>query len=145
MSGEEAVSRWFEMDQSRIDAFADATDDRQFIHTDPLRAAGTPFGGTIAHGFLSLSLLSAMYYDALPFPEGVTRSINYGFDKLRFLAPVPSGARVRGAFSLIASDESVPGQVSNTWSVRVEIEGADKPALIARWLTRYYLQEEESE
>ena len=140
MSHETSTSRWFTIDQSRIDAFADATDDWQFIHTDPVRAARTPFGGTIAHGFLSLSLLSAMYYDALPFPAGVTRSINYGFDKLRFLSPVPSGTRVRGSFALIKADDTIAGQVSNTWSVRVEIEGSDKPALIARWLTRYYLE-----
>ncbi|WP_272008954.1 MaoC family dehydratase [Roseovarius sp. ZX-A-9] len=138
MTDAPAISRWFKVDQSRIDAFADATDDWQFIHTDPDRAAQTPFSGTIAHGFLSLSLLSAMYYDALPFPPEVTRSVNYGFDKLRFLSPVRAGARVRGVFRLIKSDDATPGQVSNTWSVRVEIEGTDKPALIARWLTRYY-------
>jgi len=139
MSETQTISRWFTVDQSRIDAFADATEDWQFIHTDPERAKETPFGGTIAHGFLSLSLLSAMYCDAVPIPPNVTSSLNYGFDKIRFLSPVYVGSRLRGAFRLLSSDESVPGQVSNLWSVRVEIEGADKPALIARWLTRYYV------
>lgn len=133
------TSRWFTVEQSRIDAFADATDDWQHLHVDPERAAAGPFGGPIAHGFLSLSLLSAMYLDALPLPPGVSHSINYGFDKLRFLAPVHVGARLRGQFDLLRADDSVAGQVSNTWSVHVEIEGADKPAVIARWLTRYYL------
>ncbi|QIE46068.1 MaoC family dehydratase [Pseudohalocynthiibacter aestuariivivens] len=140
MTDTETFSRWFKVEQSRIDAFADVTEDWQFIHTDPVQAAQTPFGGTVAHGFLSLSLLSAMYCDALPLPADVTRSVNYGFDKLRFLSPVHAGAQVRGAFRLLRSDDTIPGQVSNTWSVRVEIEGGEKPALIARWLTRYYTE-----
>lgn len=138
---DEALSRWFEVDQTRIDAFAAATDDAQFIHTDPIRAAQTAFGGTIAHGFLTLSLLSAMYIDALPTQPGVAHSINYGFDKLRFMAPVPAGSHLRGAFRLINTETRVPGQISNTWAVRVEIKGGAKPALMARWLTRQYLVE----
>ena len=102
------VSDWQTVDQKMIDEFGTVTLDRQFIHNDPARAAAeSPFGGTIAHGFLSLSLLSAMYYDALPFPAGVTRSINYGFDKLRFLSPVHSGTRVRGSFALIKADDTI--------------------------------------
>ena len=88
------VSRWITVDQARIDAFAEITEDRQFIHIDPVAAAHTPFGGTIAHGFLTLSLLSAMTYDAVPPLEGVVMGVNYGFDKLRFLAPVPAGSVV---------------------------------------------------
>jgi len=135
------TSRWFLVSQDRIDAFADATEDWQFIHTDPVRAKESPFQTTIAHGFLSLSLLSAMYLDAGLLPPEARTSINYGFDRVRFVSPVSSGARVRGHFVLHASDVSVPGQVSNTWVVTVEIEGHDRPALIAHWLTRYFLQD----
>ena len=135
------TSRWFLVSQDRIDAFADATEDWQFIHTDPVRARQSPFRTTIAHGFLSLSFLSAMYLDAGLLPSEASASINYGFDRVRFVSPVASGARVRGHFALHASDVSVPGQVSNTWIVTVEIEGHDRPALIAHWLTRYFLHD----
>jgi acyl dehydratase len=97
------LSDWMEVPQSRIDKFADATDDHQFIHVDPERAAETPFGGTIAHGFLTLSLLSAMNYNCVPRVREQTMGINYGFDKVRFMAPVPAGARVRGRFVLEAA------------------------------------------
>ena len=134
-AGEEiGVSSWLTVDQSRIDAFAEATEDRQFIHTDPAAAAQTPFGGTIAHGFLSLSLLSRMAAEAMPVPEGVKMAVNYGLDRVRFLAPVRSGRRVRGRFTLDSVEEKAPGHVLMRHIVTVEIEGEDKPALTAVWL-----------
>jgi acyl dehydratase len=128
------VSSWLTIDQSRIGAFADATEDRQFIHTDPAAAAQTPFGGTIAHGFLSLSLLSRMGAEVMLFPPGLKMAVNYGLDRVRFLAPVKSGARVRGRFTLDLVEEKAPGQVLMRHIVTVEIEGEDKPALTAVWL-----------
>lgn len=139
VGGEIGVSRWFVVDQSRIDAFADATEDWQFIHIDPERAAeATPFGGTIAHGFLSLSLLSAMAYDAVPRLEGARMGVNYGFDRVRFLSPVAAGARVRGRFRLASAEERQPGEMTLTFEATIEIEGAEKPALAALWLSRQY-------
>lgn len=133
--GEEVgVSRWFEVDQAKIDAFADATEDWQFIHVDPDKARQTPLGGTIAHGFLTLSLASAMSYDAVPPLDGVAMGLNYGFDKLRFLAPVPSGSRVRGRFRLLACEDKGGGRWLIKHELTVEIEGGEKPALIAEWL-----------
>lgn len=131
---EVGVSRWFEVTQARIDAFADCTEDRQFIHVDPDRARATPFGGTIAHGFLTLSLASAMSYDAIAPLEGVAMGVNYGFDKLRFLAPVPAGSRVRGRFRLLSAEDKGAGRWLLKHELTVEIEGGDKPALIAEWL-----------
>jgi len=128
------LSSWLTVDQARIDAFAEATEDRQFIHTDPAAAAQTPFGGTIAHGFLSLSLLSRMAADAMLIPEGVKMAVNYGLDRVRFLAPVRSGSRVRGRFTLDSIEEKAPGQLLMRHVVTVEIEGEDKPALSAIWL-----------
>ena len=133
--GEEVgLSSWLTVDQPRIDAFADATEDRQFIHVDPDAAARTPFGGTIAHGFLSLSLLSRMAAEATLLPEGLKMAVNYGFDRVRFLAPVKSGKRVRGRFVLDSVDEKAPGQMLMRHKVTVEIEGESKPALTAEWL-----------
>ena len=131
---EVGVSRWILVDQARIDAFAGITEDRQFIHIDPVAAASSPFGGTIAHGFLTLSLLSAMTYDAVPPLEGVTMGINYGFDKLRFLAPVPAGSQVRGRFRLLSAEDRGGGRWLLKHAVTVEIDGSDKPALVAEWL-----------
>jgi acyl dehydratase len=131
---EVGVSEWILIDQARIDSFADITEDPQFIHIDPEAAARTPFGGTIAHGFLTLSLLSRMAADAMPIPDGVRMGVNYGFEKVRFLAPVRSGKRVRGRFRLERLDEKRPGQWQFTHQVTVEIEGEDKPALIAEWI-----------
>ena len=131
---EVGVSSWLSIDQARIDEFADATDDHQFIHVDPEAAAKTPFGGTIAHGFLTLSLLSRMAADAMLVPDGVKMAVNYGFDRVRFLAPVKSGKRVRGRFTLDSIEEKAPGQWLLRHTVSVEIEGEDKPALIAVWL-----------
>src|SRR6476661_10900955 len=128
------VSSWLTVDQARIDAFAEATEDRQYIHTDPDAAAKTPFGGTIAHGFLTLSLLSRMAAEAMLIPDGVRMAVNYGFDRVRFLAPVKSGRRVRGRFTLDSIDEKAPGQWLLRHTVTVEIEGEDKPALTAAWI-----------
>jgi acyl dehydratase len=128
------VSSWLAVDQDRIDSFAEATEDRQFIHTDPAAAAQTPFGGTIAHGFLSLSLLSRMGAEVMLAPEGVKMALNYGLDRVRFLAPVRSGKRVRGRFTLDSVEERAPGQWLFRYQVTVEIEGEEKPALTAAWL-----------
>ena len=128
------ISDWIVVDQGRIDAFAEVTEDPQFIHIDPLRAAQTPFGGTIAHGFLTLSLLSRMAADAMLRPDGIKMGVNYGFEKVRFIAPVRSGKRVRGRFTLASFEEKRPGQYQFTHKVTVEIEGEDKPALIADWI-----------
>jgi len=133
--GEEVgVSDWILVDQARIDAFAETTEDPQFIHIDPVRAAQTPFGGTIAHGFLTLSLLSRMAADAMLRPEAMKMGVNYGFEKVRFLAPVRAGKRVRGRFTLTSFDEKRPGQFQFVHAVTVEIEGEEKPALIADWI-----------
>jgi acyl dehydratase len=131
---EVGISSWLAVDQPRIDAFANATEDRQFIHVDPAAAAQTPFGGTIAHGFLSLALLSRMGAEAMVLPEGLKMAINYGLDRVRFLAPVKAGSRVRGRFTLDSIEEKAPGQILIRHLVTVEIEGEDKPALTAVWL-----------
>ncbi|WP_313105206.1 MaoC family dehydratase [Brevundimonas sp.] len=131
---EVSVSRWIEVDQARIDAFARITEDEQFIHVDPEAAKHTPFGGTIAHGFLTLSLASAMSYDAVAPLDGVVMGVNYGFDKLRFLAPVPAGSKVRGRFKLLSAEDKGGGRWLLKHELTVEIEGGDKPALIAEWL-----------
>jgi len=122
------------IDQARIDAFADATEDHQFIHVDPAAAAQTPFGGTIAHGFLTLSLMSRMGAEAMLLPQGLKMAVNYGLDRVRFLATVPSGSRVRGRFTLDSVEEKAPGQWLLRHTVNVEIEGQDRPALVAEWL-----------
>jgi acyl dehydratase len=130
------VSPWFRVDQERIDRFAAVTEDRQFIHVDPVRARiETPFGGTVAHGFLTLSLLAAMGREALPTIVGFPIGINYGFDKVRFLAPVPSGARIRGRFTLLDVSMRSPGEILLRHHAAVEVQGEAKPALIADWLT----------
>ncbi len=134
--GEEVgTSGWIIVDQARIEAFADATEDRQFIHVDPVMAAQTPFGGTIAHGFLSLSLLSRMAAEAMLVPDSVTMAVNYGFERVRFLTPVLSGKRIRGRFTLQSVEQKAPGQILLRHLVTVDIEDEDKPALSAQWLT----------
>ena len=135
MVGRDFVSHWLTVDQARIDAFAKITEDEQFIHVDPKRAAETVFGGTVAHGFLTLSLLSAMAYSALPRIEGAAHGVNYGFDRVRFVRPVPSGSRVRGHFTLRAVTPRSAREWQLSYDVSVEIEGAQKPALAATWLT----------
>jgi acyl dehydratase len=133
--GEEVgVSNWLEIDQQRIHAFAEATEDRQFIHVDPDAAAKTPFGQTIAHGFLSLSMLSRMAAEGLLVPDSIKMAVNYGLDRVRFIAPVKSGKRIRGRFRLDSVDEKAPGQLLLRHTVTVEIEGEEKPALTAEWL-----------
>ncbi|HEU0097788.1 MAG TPA: MaoC family dehydratase [Allosphingosinicella sp.] len=134
VGSEVGLSDWILVDQARIDAFADVTEDPQFIHIDPEAAARTPFGGTVAHGFLTLSLLSRMAADAMLRPEGVKMGVNYGFERVRFMAPVRSGKRVRGRFVLSRFDEKKPGQWQFVHNVVVEIEGEEKPALVADWI-----------
>ncbi len=127
-------SDWLVIDQGMIDRFADLTGDHQFIHVDPVRAAATPFGGTVAHGFLTLSLLGALGMQMLPPLAGAAMIVNYGFDKLRFITPVRSGGRIRGVLSLLAVEAKGPGQYLMRYAVTVETEGAAKPALAAEWL-----------
>ena len=134
VGSEVGVSDWLTIDQPRIEACADATEDRQFIHVDPETAAQTPFGGTVAHGFLSLSMLSRMGAEAMLIPESLKMAVNYGLDRVRFIAPVRSGQRIRGHFVLDSIEERSPGQLLVRHSVTVEIEGVDKPALTAQWL-----------
>ena len=131
------VSAWTTIDQPMIDTFARVTGDQHFIHVDPVRAAKVlPSGGTIAHGFLTLSLLSNMAYQVCPTIEGVRFPLNYGFNRLRFVAPVPVGSRVRGHFVLKSIDAIDDTQRQLVYEVSVEIEGKPKPALVAEWLTR---------
>jgi acyl dehydratase len=134
IGSEVGVSSWLTMDQQRINAFADATEDRQFIHTDPETAARTPFGGTIGHGFLTLSMLSRMAAEGMLIPDSIKMAVNYGLDRVRFIAPVRSGKRIRGRFRLDSVDEKAPGQLLLRHTVTVEIEGEEKPALTAEWL-----------
>lgn len=134
---EVAVSEWLEVSQERINRFAEATEDRQWIHTDPERAAReSPFGQTIAHGFLTLSLLSELMKRAVSV-GGLRMGINYGLNRVRFVAPVPAGARLRGRFKLAALEEIRDGAQA-IWEVTVEREGGDKPCCVAEWLVRYY-------
>ncbi len=137
VGSEIAVSRWFRIEQERIDLFARATEDDQWIHVDPERARTGPFGGTIAHGFLTLSLLSRMVGESLEV-SGVRMSVNYGLNRVRFTAPVPSGSNVRARLAL-AKLEKVDGGVQVTWNVTVEREGGDRPCLVAEWLIRHYV------
>lgn len=134
IGSELGVSEWITVDQDRINAFADVTGDHQFIHVDPEAAAQAPFGGTIAHGFLTLSLMSLMAADASFAVDGVVMGVNYGCDKIRFLQPVKSGQRIRGRFKLADAHEKEPGRWLVKTHVEVEIEGEKKPALIAEWL-----------
>ena len=134
VGSEIGVSDWILVDQARIDAFAEVTEDPQFIHIDPEAAAKTPFGGTVAHGFLTLSLLSRMAADSMLRPEDVKMGVNYGFERVRFMAPVRSGKRIRARFVLVRCEEKKPGQWQFVHNVTVEIEGEEKPALVAEWI-----------
>jgi acyl dehydratase len=136
--GEEiAVGQWTAIPQSQIEQFADATGDHQWIHVDAARAAAeSPFKKTIAHGFLTLSLMSTFLRDAIQF-TGIRMAINYGLNKVRFVAPVLSGSRVRARIAAGAVDE-VAGAIQVTWTVTIEREGTDKPACVAEWIVRYY-------
>jgi acyl dehydratase len=134
---EVAVGEWLEIAQDRISQFAEATDDRQWIHVDPARAAGSPFKSTIAHGFLTLSLVSALLRSAIRVPNQ-KMGINYGVNRVRFPAPVPAGSRIRGRFSPLAVDD-VNGAHQVTWGITVERDGGDKPCCVAEWIVRYYV------
>jgi len=136
---ETGTSDWVMLDQERINQFADITEDHQFIHIDPQAAKNTPFGGTVAHGFLSLSMLSRLAQDSVLVLEGAKMGVNYGFDKVRFINPVRSGKNVRGIFKLMSVDQKIPGQWSMKYAVKVEIEGEEKPALVAEWLTMQFV------
>jgi acyl dehydratase len=140
MVGQEVgVSAWHLVDQNRIDAYADVIEDHQFIHVDPERAKKeTAFGTTIAHGFLTMSLLSIMSYEVMPVIEGTTMGVNYGFDRLRFISPVRSGSRVRGRFTLAEAQLRKPKELQSRTKVTVEIEGEEKPALVADWIGLIY-------
>ena len=133
------VSDWLTVDQAKIDAFANCTGDHQFIHVNPELAKQTPFGTTIAHGFLTLSLLPVLAYGVLPAIDGAKMGVNYGMNKLRFMAPVKSGKRIRARFKLIDVTERAPGVLQSTTEVTAEIEGEDKPALIAEWVSLTYV------
>ena len=139
--GQEQVSDWVEVTQEMIDKFADATGDHQFIHVNPQAAAMTPFGGTIAHGFLTLSLMPLLSSKIVDAPQlaGVKMGVNYGGNKVRFINPVRSGSKVRGRFRLTEFDEKRPGQFQQTSEFTVEIDGQDKPALIAEWITQIFV------
>jgi acyl dehydratase len=131
------VSEWMEITQERIDRFADATEDHQWIHVDVERARrDSPFQATIAHGFLTMSMLSRLLSSSIKFGTA-KMGVNYGFNRLRFTGPVPAGSRVRGRFTLRALDD-IEGGVQTTWAVVVELEGSEKPCLVAEWLTRRY-------
>lgn len=133
-------SEWFEVSQERIDQFAEATGDHQFIHVNPEMAKMTPFGTTIAHGFLTLSLIPVLRKESdCPRPDGVKMGVNYGGNKVRFLAPVKSGKRVRAHFKLLELVEKRPGQWQETMETTIEIEGEDKPALIAEWMSQFFI------
>lgn len=134
------VTDWLQIDQDRVNAFADATLDHQFIHVDPERAAATPFGGTIAHGFLTLSLLPFFLETASPQIEGTVMAINYGSDKVRFLQPVKVGSRVRARTTLAAAEEKRPGQWLVKQAITIDIEDEQKPALVAEMLMLYFVQ-----
>lgn len=135
---EVGVTDWFEVTQSRINDFAEATEDRQWIHIDVERArAESPYKSTIAHGFLTLSLISHLAKQAVQMSGSFKMGINYGLNRVRFPAPVPSGARIRGRYSLQSLDE-IDGGIQITWNVTIEVEGSQKPSLVAEWLVRQY-------
>ena len=133
------TSAWFLVDQARVNAFADVTLDHQYLHVDPERAKATPFGGTIAHGLLTLSLIVHLCLDFVPKLEGTKLLLNYGFDKVRFVSPVRVGSRIRATGRLGGVSERAPGQVLVKIDVVVEIEGQEKPALVAEWLSLHVL------
>lgn len=133
-------SEWFVVSQERINQFAEATGDHQFIHINPEMAKLTPFGTTIAHGFLTLSLIPVLRQQSdCPRPDGVKMGVNYGGNKVRFLSPVKSGKRVRAHFKLLELVEKRPGQWQETMETTIEIEGEDKPALIAEWISQFFV------
>lgn len=135
------VSPWRRITQEMIDKFAEVTDDHNFIHVDPKAAAETPFGGTIAHGFLTLSMLSTMAYETIPALKGRKMGINYGFDKIRFAAPVKTDGRIRARFKIDEVKVRPTGYIQVDYRVTMELEGSAKPALTARWITVAVMEE----
>ena len=134
------TSQWAEMSQERINQFAEATGDHQFIHVNPDMAKMTPFGGTIAHGFLTLSMIPYLSANSdMPRIDGIKMGVNYGGNKTRFIAPVKSGKRIRGHWKLTEMVEKRPGQWQQTAEITIEIEGEDKPALICEWITQFFV------
>ena len=134
------TSEWVEMSQERINQFAEATGDHQFIHVNEEAAKMTPFGGTIAHGFLTLSMIPYLSANSdLPKVDGVKMGVNYGGNKTRFISPVRSGKRIRGHWKLLALEEKRPGQWQQTHEITIEIEGEDKPALITEWIMQFFV------
>jgi acyl dehydratase len=135
----DGTGEWFEMTQERINDFADVTIDHQFIHVDPEAAKASPFGTTIAHGFLTLSMLTHLAGSIRNDPEtvkGVIMGVNYGFDKVRFVSPVPSGSRIRASSVLKAAELKDPNTIQVTRTYTIEVEGTDRPAVVADWITR---------
>ena len=135
--GEEKKSDWIEISQERINQFADCTEDHQFIHVDPERAKTGPFGRTIAHGFLTLSMLTRLAAAGTWMPEGIKAAINYGFNKVRFIAPVPSGSKIQSVMKLTGVEEKENGRVLITVTHTVNAEGSEKPSLVAEWLMMF--------
>jgi acyl dehydratase len=133
------VSDWFTLDQDRIDRFADVTEDHMFLHVNPEAAATTPFGGTIAHGLLTLSMMPVMAYQAVPGVSGTKMGVNYGYNRVRFMAPVKSGKRVRGRFTVKAVEPQSGGRMQIVHDVTIEIEDEAKPALAAEWITMVWM------
>jgi acyl dehydratase len=139
VGAEVAVSDWFEVTQDRINAFAEATEDRQWIHVDPERAAReSPYKAPIAHGFLTLSLVSELTKRSLTV-GGVRIGVNYGLNRVRFISAVPAGSRIRGRFILVAVEQVKDGSTQCTWNVTIERDGGDKPCCVIEWLVRYYV------
>jgi acyl dehydratase len=134
------VSSWLRVGQSLIDRFADVTNDHQFIHVDPVAASQTPFGGTIAHGLLILSLLPSMSEEVVPVPAGTVMGVNYGFNRIRFVTPVRSGRQIRARFTLLDFSEVKPGRWQQTTTVSVEIDGEARPALTAEWIGQFFCE-----
>jgi len=134
------TSEWVEMSQEKVNMFADATGDHQFIHIDEAAAKMTPFGGTIAHGFMTLSMIPALTAKSdVPRIDGIKMAVNYGGNKTRFIAPVRTGKRIRGHWKLTEMTEKRPGQWQQTCEITIEIEGEDKPALICEWITMFFV------
>jgi acyl dehydratase len=139
VGGEEAVSSWILIDQTLINGFADVTNDHNYIHVDLEKAAQSPMGGTIAHGLLTLSMLPPMLHEVITAKSKFRMSVNYGYDKIRFLTPVRSNKRIRGRFKVLDFTEIRPGEWRKLAAVTIEIENEPKPALIAEWITLHYV------
>ncbi len=137
--GEEKKSGWLEISQDRINKFADCTDDHQFIHVDEELAKQGPFGQTIAHGFLTLSMLTKLAAEGTWVPEGIKAAVNYGFNKVRFVDPVPSGSKVQDTMQLTNVEEKKKGKILVTITHTINVEGKEKPALVAEWISMFFI------